>query len=78
MSVQIVMDGSGDTRHEFDVSDRAAVAEAEERFRELTGRGFRAVALGPNTGGSSGGGEVIGEFDPTVEQTLFIPQLKGG
>jgi hypothetical protein len=78
MSVQIVMDGSGDTRHEFDISDRTAVAKAEERFRELTGRGFRAVALSPDGGGGGGSGEVIGEFDPTAEQTLFIPQLKGG
>jgi len=74
MSVQIVMDGSGDTRHEFDVSDRASVATAEERFRELTGKGFRAVALGP----AGGAGELVREFDPTIEQTLFIPQLRGG
>jgi hypothetical protein len=73
MGVQIVLDGSGDTRHEFDVSDLASVALAEERFKELTGKGFRAVAL--NAEGSS---ELIGSFDPNAEQTLFIPQLKGG
>jgi hypothetical protein len=75
MSVQIVMDGSGDTRHEFDVSDSVAVAKAEERFRQLTGNGFRAVALSQDGGG---GGELISEFDPAIEQTLFIPQLRGG
>ena len=74
MSVQIVMDGTGDTRHEFHVSDMASVAMAEERFRELTGKGFRAVALGTN----GGAGELIREFDPAIEQTLFIPQLRGG
>jgi hypothetical protein len=74
MSVQIIMDGSGDTRHEFDVSDMASVAKAEERFRKLTGKGFRAVALGRN----GGDGELVREFDPTIEQTLFIPQLRGG
>ncbi len=74
MGVQIVMDGSGDTRHEFDVSDAASIAIAEERFRKLTGNGFRAVALGKN----GGSGELIDKFDPKVEQTLFIPQLKGG
>ena len=78
MSVQIVMDGSGDTRHEFDASDRVDVAKAEERFRQLTGIGFRAVALSPEGGGGGGSGEAIREFDPTVEQTLFIPQLRGG
>ncbi len=74
MGVQIVMDGSGDTRHEFDGSDLESVARAEERFQALIGKGFRAVALGRN--GDSG--ELIGRFDPKVEQTLFIPQLKGG
>ncbi len=75
MSVQIVMDGSGDTRHEFDASDAESLARAEERFHALTGKGFRAVALGRNNGDA---GELIGKFDPNVEQTLFIPQLKGG
>jgi hypothetical protein len=74
MGVQIVMDGSGDTRHEFDVSDLKSIAGAEGRFHKLTGHGFRAVALGKN--GDSG--ELIDTFDPNVEQTLFIPQLKGG
>jgi len=74
MGVQIVMDGSGDTRHEFDVSDLTSVALAEERFQKLTGNGFRAVALGKNGEPS----ELIGAFDPNIEQTLFIPQLKGG
>jgi len=74
MGVQIVMDSSGDTRHQFDVSNKESIARAEERFRELTGLGFRAVAFGGN--GSSG--ELIDKFDPKIEQTLFIPQLKGG
>ena len=74
MSVQIIMDRNGDTRHEFDVADSMAVALAEERFRKLTGKGFRAVALGKD--GSPG--QLIGKFDPKVEQTLFIPQLQGG
>ena len=74
MGVQIVMDHTGDTRHEFDASDAKAVARAEERFRELTGKGFRAVALGKD----GGPGKLVKTFDPQVEQTLFIPQLQGG
>jgi hypothetical protein len=74
MGVQIVMDGSGDTRHEFDVSDLASIATAEGRFEQLMGKGFRAVAFGKD----GGSGELIDTFDPNVEQTLFIPQLKGG
>ncbi len=74
MAVQIVMDRTGDTRHEFDVADSKAVARAEERFRELTGNGFRAVALS----GDGNPGTLLRKFDPEVEQTLFIPQLQGG
>jgi hypothetical protein len=74
MAVQIVMDSGGDTRHEFATSDAASIATAEERFRELMGKGFRAVALGKE--GTPG--SLLDKFDPTVEQTLFIPQLQGG
>jgi hypothetical protein len=74
MGVQIVMDHNGDTRHEFDVSDPTAIALAEQRFEELTGSGFRAIALGKD----GEPGELIGKFDPKVEETLFIPQLQGG
>jgi hypothetical protein len=74
MSVQIIMDRSGDTRHEFDNGDAMAVALAEVRFHELTGKGFRAVALTKD--GSPG--QLMRDFDTEVEQTLFIPQLQGG
>jgi hypothetical protein len=74
MSVQIVMDRSGDTRHEFDPSDPTAVAHAQKHFQQLTDRGFWAVALGKD----GERGELVRTFDPAVERTLFIPQLQGG
>jgi len=74
MSVQIVMDRHGDTRHEFDAMDPVEITEAETRFRQLTGKGFRAVALGKD----GQPGQLLREFNPQVEQTLFIPQLRGG
>ena len=43
--VQIVMNHTGETRYEFDATDAQAVTVAEERFRQLTGSGFRAAAL---------------------------------
>ena len=76
MSIQIVVDDSGDTRHQFDVADREALERAEVRFRELTGQGYRAVALGGCA--KPGKGRLLHRFDPSVEQTLFIPQLRGG
>jgi hypothetical protein len=72
--VQIVMDHFGDTRHEFDAADAAAVAQAEERFRQLTGSGFRAAALSDD----GGPGHLIKSFDKEVERNLFVPHLKGG
>ena len=74
MSVQIVMDRTGDTRHAFDTTDPIALAVAELRFRELTGSGFRAVAFA----GEGQPGSLIKTFDPAIERTLFIPPLQGG
>jgi hypothetical protein len=73
MPVQIVMDLSGDTRHQFNQDDEAAVAEAEKRFSELTGAGFIAAK---RTG--EGTSELVRHFDPTAQETVFIPRLVGG
>jgi hypothetical protein len=73
MATQIVMDHTGDTRHQFDPADAAAVAKAEARFKKLTDVGFTAAKrLG------EGKSEVIRSFDPTADETLFIPRLQGG
>jgi hypothetical protein len=67
------MDHTGDTRHQFDRGDAAAVAAAEARFKELTNAGFIAAErTGP------GQSKVVAKFDPAAEETLFIPRLKGG
>jgi protein-disulfide isomerase-like protein with CxxC motif len=73
MRTQIVMDHTGDTRHQFDPADADAVAEAKRRFQELTGVGFTAA-----TRLSDGKSKVLKSFDPTAEETLFIPRLQGG
>jgi hypothetical protein len=73
MATQIVMDHTGDTRHQFDPADAAAVVEAERRFDELTGHGFTAAKRLDD-----GKSEVVKRFDPTAEETLFIPRLEGG
>ena len=73
MAVQIVMDHTGDTRHHFDPADARAIAEAEARFMQLTSAGFTAAKrLG------EGKSQVLKSFDPTAEETLFIPRLQGG
>jgi hypothetical protein len=73
MATQIIMDHTGDSRHLFNPADAAATAEAEERFTMLTRAGYIAAErTGPGTS------ELIRRFDPTAEETLFIPRLQGG
>jgi hypothetical protein len=73
MHTQIVMDQTGDTRHYFDATDDAAVAEAKKRFQDLTEAGCIAAK---RTGSSTS--ELIREFDPNARETLFVPRLVGG
>jgi hypothetical protein len=73
MPTQIVMNHNGDTRHYFDANDAAALAKAEERFKQLTGEGFTAAVR-------TGAAEVtkIKSFTPKAEETVFFPRLIGG
>ena len=74
MSVHIVMDHHGDSRHTFDASNAREVARGKAHFNALTKRGFRAVALGKD----GQPGTLLRTFDPKVEEALFIPQFAGG
>jgi hypothetical protein len=73
MHVQIVMDLTGDTRHYFDATNDGSVAEAKKRFQELTEAGHIAAK---RTG--DGTSELLRQFDPTAQETLFMPRLVGG
>jgi len=73
MATQIVMDFTGDSRHQFDPHDAQAVAKAEKRFNELTGAGFIAAERT-----SAGESRRVRSFNPSAEETLFIPRLVGG
>jgi hypothetical protein len=72
MASQIVMDHTGDTRHQFEAGDAEALASAEERFRLLTNSGFTAAVR------TSSGVALTRVFDPTADETLFYPRLVGG
>ena len=73
MHFQIIMDVSGDSRHQFDPADARALAEAEKRFGDLTRAGFVAAKRTGN-----GTTELVRQFDPTAQETVFIPRLVGG
>jgi hypothetical protein len=67
------MDHTGDSQFTFDPNSAEALQEAEKRFKQLTGDGFTAAVRK-----EEGGSRVIKSFDPTAEETLFIPRLQGG
>jgi len=73
MAIQIVMDQSGDTRHDFDAQNSKDLSEAERRFKALTGVGFTAAVRE-----ASGEVSLIRAFDPNAEETVFFPRLVGG
>jgi hypothetical protein len=73
MATQIVMDHTGDSRHDFDPADAKALAKAEQRFKELTGAGFTAAVRT-----ATGDPAITRRFDPAAEETLFFPRLVGG
>jgi hypothetical protein len=66
-------DHTGDTRHTFDPNDAEAVLKAEDRFKDLTSKGFTAAARS-----ASGQPTILRTFDPAAEETLFFPRLVGG
>jgi hypothetical protein len=73
MATQIVMDHSGDRRHNFDANDAVALLKAEQRFNELMKAGYTAAVRSP-----TGEPKVTRNFDPHAEETLFYPRLVGG
>jgi hypothetical protein len=73
MATQIVMDHTGDSRYQFDPRDVGALAEAEERFKKLTGAGFTAAVRT-----AAGESARMRSFDQNAEETLFFPRLVGG
>ena len=63
MATHIVMDRTGDTRHNFDAKNADALLKAEQRLRELTGAGYTAA-------GRIASGEVVVKrtFDPHLRK----------
>ena len=73
MAIQIVMDHTGDSRYSYDPNDAQELAEAEQRFYELTKVGFTAAVRT-----SAGQVSQIRSFDPNAEESVFFPRLVGG
>lgn len=69
-----VLDGTGDSRMQWDRNDPAQVAAAEARFDEMRGKGYSAYKVDA----SGRRGEVINKFDPDAERIIMHRQLVGG
>ena len=73
MATQVVMDHTGDRRHQFDPQNARELADAKKRFKELTGLGFTAAERT-----TTGETMKVTSFDPTAQETVFFPRLVGG
>lgn len=70
----IVMDSTGDSRHEFDPSNSVEVKAAMDEFHRLTGSGYFAASRGSQGGEAT----ITRSFDPTQSETLLYPRYIGG
>jgi hypothetical protein len=88
MAKHLVMDFTGHTTIEFDKTDPVALKEAMARFEALVGKPVvgKGGRLAGYTGGHTAATRKTGETDYTVirdpsqqlDETLFVPHMKGG
>lgn len=74
MAKHLIMDHTGHSTVEFDPSKTVDLREAMERFERLTKSGHAAAVKNPGDAGY----KLTRTFDPTAEETLFVPQMQGG
>jgi len=74
MPIHEIMDQTGHTTIKFDAANTVELSEAMERFSDLTSKGYRAATRKVGEHDYT----LVKDFDPTVDETLFIPQMKGG
>lgn len=74
MSVLRILDHHGDTTLEWDVKNKASVAEVRKEFNSIMkGAGFMAFRIDSPTAG-----EHIKSFDPDAEEILITRPMVGG
>jgi hypothetical protein len=75
MARHIIMDPSGHSTFAFDPSNKADLAKAERRFNELVSKGYT-----PAYHQGQGTHRVPADrvFDPSADETIFVPALRGG
>ena len=74
MAKHYVMDETGHSTIEFDATNTVELADAMARFKALTGTGHIAATR------KAGDTQYVvrKEFDASADETLFVPQMRGG
>ena len=74
MAKHHVMDFTGHSTIEFDKANTVDLEAAMARFAELTGSGHTAAVRKDGATDYT----VVKTFDPTADETLFVPAMQGG
>jgi hypothetical protein len=69
-----IMGSGGDTKCRWNPDNPESVAIAQETYTNYRGQGFLAFAM--NEDGTTG--DQLNEFDPSHENILFVPPMRGG
>lgn len=73
MSVLRILDRTGDTALEWDVTDAESVEAVRVRFDEVIADGYMAVRIDSPTSG-----EVLRTFDPEASEIILSAPMVGG
>jgi hypothetical protein len=72
--VMNIADPTGHTSISWDENNEGEVELARNAFNDAIKKGYQAF----KTRLTGGRGERMTEFDPTAEEMLLVPQLRGG
>lgn len=73
-SVMEILDGTGDSKLQWDPNVPAEVAAAKVQFDSLKAKGYDAFRVGAK----GEPGTPLKEFDPGAAQMIMVPRMVGG
>jgi hypothetical protein len=76
MGTMRILDSTGDTAVSWEVTDEAAVREAEDLFARLESE--RRIPFARTAGAPARDAEQIKSFDPSLEEIIWVRPIAGG
>jgi hypothetical protein len=76
MGTMRILDSTGDTLVDWAIDDEAAVREAEDLFARLSSE--RRIPFARPPGCTAEDAERITEFDPGLEEIIWVRPIAGG